>query len=543
MNTDEDKEATGESPAQIPESPLALDFDLAPAWARESPDAHHRRFADDARGGDEGRPQGRDNRRPGFGRDRRPPLGRDDRRGPSSGRGPRPAGRNERPPRRDERRPVGDDRRSDDRRDFRPVREEPPLPLDVRVLPDQKALGAIIRRIQTTHRAYPLRDIARLFLDNPAAHQLRIEPVKGQSVPLFQCRVCGLPGLSEEEIRSHALSTHLRDFFDIEDIETDPPAGHFVCIARCGISGELLGPPNHHSFNARVQELLRTRFAHMSADTYRGRIEMVRDPETVEQWRQQARKKQVFRRKQPAAPQPTPPAGAAAADDAAAGDTAAEAPPAPPLDRQVAERIFASEILPGQILAVKHLVCPAAVARHIADRRLAAAVREALFREQKFPASLFFALRGAFRHRELHLFRANHERGPDFVVVRQPVALDASHVVSELRQVLGYIDEHPGCTRQELLQSLGGGDEARAAHYASQLNTLVEKAHVIEFYNGALCPPMEHPIFKMPGDKAPSKPPPAARPEGAPPTPAAVEPPPAPEAEPAAKPATDAVQP
>ena len=114
-----------------------------------------------------------------------------------------------------------DVRRPDEqRRDFRPPRVElPPLPLEIRVLPDQKALGAVIRKIQTSHRAYPLRDIARLFLDNDAAYQIRIEPAKGENLPLFQCKVCNLPALSEDEIRVHVLTTHLGDFFDVSEVE------------------------------------------------------------------------------------------------------------------------------------------------------------------------------------------------------------------------------------------------------------------------------------------------------------------------------------
>jgi len=105
-------------------------------------------------------------------------------------RGPRPANTGFRPER-------------SERRDFRPPRPEyPPLPLEIRVLPEQKALGAVIRRIQTSHRAFPLRDIAWLFLDNPASCLIRVEPLKDQQLPLFQCKVCGMPALSEEEIRA-----------------------------------------------------------------------------------------------------------------------------------------------------------------------------------------------------------------------------------------------------------------------------------------------------------------------------------------------------
>lgn len=478
----------------------SLDLNLAPAWARKSPEAHHRRFAEDERGGMD------EPRRFAGGRDRRPPFrggpARDNPRdNPRRDRRDSGPGRPDRGPARFEpRRP--DAGRSEDRRGFRPAPVCPPEPvalppLEIRVLPDQKALGAIIRKIQTTHRAYPLRDIARLFLDNDAAYQLRVDPVKGETVPLFQCKVCGLPALSEPEIRTHILSTHLGDFFAVEEVETEPPAGNFTCVARCGLSGEWLGPPNHHSFGARVQEMLRTRFAHMGAEAYRARIEMVRDPEAINQWRESCRKKKVYRRKRAETPAPAP--AAEPADPAAVApppDSSPEEAPSPAMDKSAAEGIFEREILPAQILSQKPLICPTAAARRTPSRLLLESFRETMNREARFPASLFFALRGAFRHRSLHLFRVNQERGPEFVMVREPVALDATHVVSDLRQVLIYINEHPGCTRQELLDSLAGGDAAQGLRLATQLNTLVEKAHVIEFYNGVLCPPMEFPVFK-----------------------------------------------
>ena len=507
MNTGEENTTTDDTNAS---AFLSLELELAPAWAKKSPEAHHQRFSGDPRGGED------DHRRPGgdrafsrprndSSRDRRPaPRGpaqdarRDNANRPDRG-APRPADRSApRPPRNAF---HSDLRRPDERREFRPVREEqPPLPLEIRVLPDQKALGAVIRKIQTSHRAYPLRDIARLFLENDAAYQIRIEPAKGESMPLFQCKVCGLPALSEEEIRTHVLTSHLGDFFDVSEIETEPPAGNFVCVARCGLSGELLGPPNHHSFNTRVQEMLRTRYAHMNPETYRARIEMVRDQEAVTQWRESCRKKNVYRRKRPPAPLPTEAVEGAEGAPAASEDT--ELPLGPAMERTNAELVFQREILPEQVLCVKHMVCPAAAVRKTPSARLLETVRETMNRELRFPASLFFALRGAFRHRSLHLFRANQERGQDFVVVREPAKLDSSHVVADLRLVLEYINEHPGCTRQELLDALSSGDAARGAHLATQLNTLVEKAHVIEFYNSILSPPMEYPIFRyLPGER------------------------------------------
>ena len=64
------------------------------------------------------------------------------------------------------------------------------------------------------------------------------------------------------------------------------------------MTGKLLAPPNHHSYNRRIEEMLRTpECAGLSEAEYRARIELVRDPEAVEQWRQEATRRTVWARK------------------------------------------------------------------------------------------------------------------------------------------------------------------------------------------------------------------------------------------------------
>lgn len=506
MNTD-DKDAV-----------LDLNFDLTPSWARATPDAGTERFKgrhyDDADSGssrhdhdwrDNSRRPNRDHgdRQKGGG-DRRPPR-RDGERKPMrpdmprpESRGavvdfasPRPSGEG-RPHRRDDFRPQGD---RFPRQEF----QQPALPLEIRVLPEQKALGAVIRRVQTSHRAFPLRDIASLFLDNPNSCLVRIEPLKDQQLPLFQCKVCGFPALTEEEVRTHLISHHIHDFFDMEEVDCEPPSGVFTCVARCTMSGELLGPPNHHSFASKLQEVLRTKFPNMSEEAYRSRIEVVREPDVIEQWRQQCTKKKIYRRKGVVTEQPAPEAPVAEGTEAAPAE-----PPlkAPPLSREVAELVFVREIVPEQLASVKHLVCTVAIAINTSSRPLAMMLRDTLNRERRFPASLFFALRGAFRHRKLHLFRVNDAKGPDFVMLKTPVALDPSHTVQALHDVLTYVTEHPACTKMELVNTLSDNDEAKKKETLIQLAWLLEKGHVIEFYNDVLSAPAEYPSFRyLPGEK------------------------------------------
>jgi hypothetical protein len=500
---------------------IGLNLSFAPDWARTSPEEviqryQNERYTDDGEsrhGG--GRDYGRDRRpsRDYNDRDRRKPDRRVaprrefDREQPRSSsdmprpesraavadlRGPRPEG-GFRPER-------GGDDRSPPRRDFRAPRPEaPPLPLEIRVLPEQKALGAVIRRIQTSHRAFPLRDIAWLFLDNPASCLVRMEPHKDQQVPLFQCKVCGVPALTEDEIRTHLVNRHMDDFFDLEEVSCEPPSGAFVCVARCGLSGELLGPPNHHSFNSKVQEMLRTRYASMSEEAYRSRIETVREPEAIERWRQQCTKKKIYRRKgaTPTVAESVPPA--AEGEDA---PEAEPAPKAPPMERDIAELVFLREILPGQIANVRHLICTAAVGMQTSSRPLYYALKDMLNRERRFPASLFFALRGAFRHRKLHLFRVNDPKGQDFVMLKTPVVLDPAHTVQTLRDVLAFVSEHPACTKVEMVTAIAGSEEEKVKETLVQLAWLVERGHVVEFYNDVLSAPLEYPVFRfLPGEK------------------------------------------
>lgn len=510
MNTDDnDKDAV-----------LDLNFDLTPSWARATPDTNVERFKgrhyDDADSGssrhnhdwrDNNRRSNRDHgdRQRGGG-DRRPPR-RDGERKPPRSDMPRPQSRGAvvefaSPKHSDDGRPSRrDDFRSQGSRYPRQAFQQPALPLEIRVLPEQKALGAVIRRVQTSRRAFPLRDIASLFLDNPNSCLVRIEPLKGETLPLFQCKVCGFPALTEEEIRTHLISHHIHDFFDVEEVETEPPSGVFTCVARCTMSGALLGPPNHHSFASKLQDVLRTKFPNMSEETYRSRIEVVRDADVIEQWRQECTKKKIYRRKGVMPEQPAAPEAPVAEDTKEA--VSAEPPlKAPPLSREVAELVLVREIIPEQLASVKHLVCTVAIAINTTSRPLGMMLRDILNRERRFPASLFFALRGAFRHRKLHLFRVNDAKGPDFVMLKTPVALDPSHTVQALSDILTYVTEHPACTKLELVNTLSGDDEAKKKEILIQLAWLLEKGHIIEFYNDVLSAPAEYPSFRyLPGEK------------------------------------------
>lgn len=65
----------------------------------------------------------------------------------------------------------------------RPEFERPkPLEAEVKILPETKALGTIIRKLQSDTHAYKLKDLAYFFLDNPSSVLLKITPKKDAAV-------------------------------------------------------------------------------------------------------------------------------------------------------------------------------------------------------------------------------------------------------------------------------------------------------------------------------------------------------------------------
>ena len=473
-------------------------FDFTPAWAKGKPDdtSKYARFEAQEERRD-GRDRGDRPRRDDRGRGPRPSFGKSDE-GRRDDRGPRPAFGG---PRRDDRGPrpafgkPGDGRRDDrgPRRDDRPSRPFiKPLDVDVRILPGQKQLGEFIRKIQGAPvMAYPLKQLAYFFLDHPEAFVLRISPKKDAApIAFHQCKACGFVAFSEEELLTHVVSTHLSDYYEREEIECEPPKGSFNCVARCGLSGELLGPPNLHGYDARIREMLRTRYPNMDESAYRARIEMVRDADTIEAWRQSATKKTVYRRKGASVP---PPAAGKAEGEGAAETPAAPAVPA--IEREAAELEFRRVFAPAMMSAPRSVDMMAEMALKSTNLALVFACRDAIKREKRFPASLFFALRGAFHHRKLLFFRANDPRGPEFVTSVKPTPLDTTHAIPDLVELVKYVEKNPDLPPAAVVSALAGGDAAKAQNVKAHIMWLLEKGHLVCYTNGGLVPPAEHPVW------------------------------------------------
>lgn len=439
-------------PEPVPEArpaqqEVVIDLDFVPTWARQ-PAANPYAGA-----------QVREER---GGRDRGDRGGGRDRGGPGKG------------PRDDRRRgPPSKNRRDGGGRPPRGRPSEPAaparihLPLEIVFIPERKQLGALVRQLHTAQKAFPLSYVAGLLLAKPEYHALRVDVREGRGgapLRLVQCASDGALFPDPESLRAHAIARHLGQFFDEQDIAVDPPTGQFTCVGRCRLTGELLGPPNYHGYNERVVDLHRTRFAHMTLDAYRAQVEVVRDPAIIEQWKESCRVQRVYRPK--------------------------GQPEAPPLKREEAVAQFSQRHLPGLQHGGTRFMVPAETVREMPAGPLRSALEEAWTRENRFPLSLMLALRPAFKRMRLQLFKAG--RGETFVTAIPPKPLDAAHAVENIRAMLDLIREHPGWNRARLVEHLSPGTPLAsdaAAQLLSPLRWLIEKGHVIEFFNGTLSAP------------------------------------------------------
>src|SRR5437588_5085234 len=245
----------------VPDAPVELDelvdLKMLPAWVNEP--APTQRYAQHD-GEDRGDHRSRD-RRP---RDKRRP----DQKGPrpsfdrpvSKGKpGDRPHRHDRRPPRGRERPAFGkrqsgsDLRRGKHGKDrHRPV-ERPLPPIQVKFLPRTVAFENVVTQIKSGTVAYSLFALARLFLEKPTRYEMKLTAPAESS--LLQLGERGAVSVAREFLERSAFRFARSDFYNIDITETEPIKGNFTNVARCRLSGTVLGPTNHPDDQRRVRNL------------------------------------------------------------------------------------------------------------------------------------------------------------------------------------------------------------------------------------------------------------------------------------------------
>ncbi len=248
---------------------LLSEFSLGPSWARAKSDAPSGKTHERAeREYQPRRSEGRND--DGRGGDRR--GGRRDNRDGGGGR--RQAG--------------GGNRRNDRSDRGRPERsfEEvaPAEGVNVSLFPEKNAIQLVCKEVHQVARVYPLFDIAQIILAERG--RLRATFDINEKKPAFlRCKIEDAVFLTREEALRHLLQADWRHrFIEESTIEVDPPKGNFQSVAKCGISGEWLGPPNYHEYQTNLRRIHRERFAHMPFEQYSAKVRTERSEEAVNEW-------------------------------------------------------------------------------------------------------------------------------------------------------------------------------------------------------------------------------------------------------------------
>ncbi|MBT6958285.1 MAG: hypothetical protein HN996_07695, partial [Opitutae bacterium] len=171
---------------------------------------------------------------------------------------------------------------------------------NVQLQPQGQAFAALIKAIRDSCRTYELFEIATLFLSKSDRFVAKVWPIdaKDSDNEAFHISVPdGIGFESEDEAVAHVLANHLGRFFDVEEVETEPPKGTFNVVNRCSVTGDLLGPPNYHRYKHILQEHFASKIKGMSFDRFTSRIQTLSEQESIDAWIDSMKKRQNYKDK------------------------------------------------------------------------------------------------------------------------------------------------------------------------------------------------------------------------------------------------------
>jgi hypothetical protein len=435
-----------------------IDLKLLPAWVKEPVEPRSYEHYTGEEGPRDGRRPSRDKRDHKFKRSafkaQRPFKARK-----ADAHEPKRIGRDDRTRRRTD---QGEDRHLRDRRS--PVARMP-LGITTRFLPCLRVFENVATQIKSGSVAYSIFALARLFLEKPERYEVRLTAKAGS--PLYQLGENGAVSLNRGFLERNAFRLVHEDFYKVDITQSDPIKGNFSNVARCRLSGTLLGPTNHHNYQPQLHTLYEQRFSRrMSFADYQRQIEIVSDPALIERWKEQARTVTTFK-------------------------TLNEEPSSRFSSAAEAERHFRSNYLPGLVRSVDEVTISGVLSRRLPDRTLNRALEDAWTRETRSPSNMIQELVGRFRQAGLNVFR--HRRGMLFVspIRVRPFVYAQSEVSPTVNAILEILAAAPGTNRKELFEKLiadvaSEEVESRKLALASDLRWLINEGYLIEFNDGSL---------------------------------------------------------
>jgi len=374
--------------------------------------------------------------------------------------------------------------------------------------PEPSGVASLARQIKLSGRAYPLFEVAGLVVQKPDRYEVTFRTLRDPAGkvlnPLYECSLDNSLWLSEMDAAKHVLKAHFDTFYAVAKQPCDAPKGVWTLVGQCGMTGEVLGPPNFHGYQDKIRKIHAERFSRMPFEAYKSRVRFSKEEAVVKQWIES----QSFRFEYTTLNVPEPKVLNTMEEVTAHFNEVHRANVIRQVDSWTIPQGQAPVRLPGPLNVL---------------------MRQTIEKERKFPIRTATALSSQFASAGLQFFKR------DKVIVHVSVArphyldLETNPVREGIRKIVEFIEAHPKCTRKQLLGALAapapvaapapapapaaeaapaaaaetGAPAAEAAPapapapaapqatpeqaaVLSDLHWLVHQGHVIEFANGAL---------------------------------------------------------
>ena len=336
----------------------------------------------------------------------------------------------------------------------RPPRfEPPPKVVEVDFVPEDKGFSALCRAMKANSITYDLFDIARILLRKPERHTVIIRPlqVSEEEVDpgkgwLYLVKADGMPFLDESDAVRHALSRCLDHCFTAETVEVEPPRGAFNVVRKCGITGELLGPPNYHRYKQITRDHHANRLSNMPFHKFESRIETVKDEAVIQAWVEKMKTLTRYALK--------PEFG---------GERVFQ-------EAELARAYVRAHLQDKLVDRVKHLRLEGRQTRELVDPLIKANVEFFRDRQIRFPLHTANKLRGRLRGQNFVLYKKG-SKGVSYVCAVKRKFRDPDQIFSDrVQKIIEFLEAHPGIPIKEFTeQYLGFGIFGKKGKSAPEL--------------------------------------------------------------------------
>ncbi|HEY0863127.1 MAG TPA: hypothetical protein VGD97_03410 [Lacunisphaera sp.] len=330
--------------------------------------------------------------------------------------------------------------------------------------PEDTGFAAMVKAVRASCRTYQLFEITKAVLEKNDRFVIVVQRARppqaegaapAKPAPVFMSLPDHLPFDTEDAAIQHVLANNLGAFFDMQEVEVEAPKGNFPIINKCGITGELLGPPNHHRYQQVLQQHHAAKLGRMPFERFRESIISAREPEVIAAWMEKMKKATRYTWKPPVAKvATTPPVETAAPAAAPAEGAPAAETPAPVAEAPAAEVISFDNIEDARL----HLLANARdkVVRAVDSVRFhgklieklpPGEIRRALEghveRQRRFPLDTANALRGRLRREGFTIFKKG-SRGVSYVcAVKRRFRIPGQVFSETISALIDFIEKNP----------------------------------------------------------------------------------------------------